>query len=210
MTLQIEDAYLPATLTASPMSDDEFDAFCAQYPDYFIEMTAEGEILIMPANYPMGSARSGEAFKQLSLWNDAQRGGIVIDGTGGYVLLSGARRSPDASWVSKKQIDALDRRSIERYWHLCPEFVIEVRSKTDRLPKLREKMREWVANGTMLAWLIDPERRAVEVYRPGKEPETTTGAQNITAGPPVEGFTLDPDARMGTARHFLISQTSET
>jgi Uma2 family endonuclease len=69
--------------------------------------------------------------------------------------------------------------------------VVEVRSATDRLPQLRAKMREWVANGAVLAWLIDPERRAVEIYRPAEEPEVVIGAERIAAGQPVEGFTLE-------------------
>ena len=81
--------------------------------------------------------------------------------------------------------------SLERYWHLCPDFVIEVRSPTDRLRTLREKMQEWIDNGAQLAWLIDPERRAVEVYRPGRQPETLSGIAELAGDGPVEGFTLN-------------------
>jgi Uma2 family endonuclease len=190
MTFEIDEAYLPATLSASQMSDEEFAAFCAQYPDYFIETTAAGEIVIMPPNYPLGSFRAGEVFGQLRDWNAIGRAGLVMDGTGGYVLPNGSRRSPDAAWVAVIRLRDLDRSSLERYWHFCPEFVVEVRSATDRLPQLRAKMGEWVANGAVLAWLIDPERKAVEIYRPGEEPEIVIGAESIAAGQPVEGFTL--------------------
>ena len=101
----------------------------------------------------------------------------------------GARPTP--LWVSKSRIAQLDPASIERFWHLCPDFVIGLRSHTDRLPTLRSKMREWIENGAQLAWLIDPERRAVEIYRPGAEPETREDATSVEGEGPVAGFTLD-------------------
>ena len=187
MTIQVDDAYLPATFTAPSMTDEEFAAFCALYPDYFIEMTAEGELLIMPPNYTVTSMQNGEIVGQLRDWNRRERLGFVTDSSGGFVLPNGARRSPDAAWVAKTQSGIQDRG----YFHLCPEFVIELRSTTDRLPALRQKMEEWIANGARLAWLIDPERRAVEIYQPGAQAEIITGADSVRAGSPVDGFTLD-------------------
>ena len=93
MSLVIEDAYLPATLTASPMTDEEFVEFCAQFPDYFIEMSAEGEILIMPPGDFLTSAQIGEIFGQLRDWSRANRRGWVTESSGGFVLPNGARRS---------------------------------------------------------------------------------------------------------------------
>jgi Uma2 family endonuclease len=80
---------------------------------------------------------------------------------------------------------------LERYWHLCPDFVIEVRSQTDRWPALREKMREWIDNGAQLAWLIDPETRAVEIYRPKGSVEVLSSPESLSGEGPVEGFALD-------------------
>ncbi len=91
----------------------------------------------------------------------------------------------------RQRVLAQDERYLNRYWHLCPDFVIELRSQTDRLPVLRAKMREWIDNGAQLAWLIDPERKAVEIYRPGKDPEVRTGIDRIAGEAPVEGFELD-------------------
>ena len=93
MSLVIEDAYLPATLTVSPMTDEEFVEFCAQFPDYFIEMSAEGEILIMPPGDFLTSAQIGEIFGQLRDWSRANRRGWVTESSGGFVLPNGARRS---------------------------------------------------------------------------------------------------------------------
>src|ERR1700709_1725228 len=91
----IDEAYLPATLTAPPMSDEAFIEFCAQYPDYPVEMSAEGEILIMPPGDYFTSARIGRIYQQLSSWSDAHGGGLVTESSGGFVLPNGARRAPD-------------------------------------------------------------------------------------------------------------------
>src|ERR1039458_4440141 len=191
MSLVIEEAYLPATLTASLMTDEEFVEFCARYPDYFIEMSAEGEILIMPPSDWLTSAQIGEIFGQLRDWSRAGKRGWVTESSGGFVLPNGARRAPDVAWfpADKPGIPACKKRP--RFPHFAPDFVIELRSPDDRLSRLRPKMREWVDNGASLAWLVDPERRAVEIYRPGREPETLVNLETVAGEGPVEGFVLD-------------------
>jgi Uma2 family endonuclease len=190
MQLTIDETFLPATLTAGPMSDEQFVEFCDQYPDYFIEMTADGEILIMPPNYSLTGMRNGKISAQLENWASHDQRGGVTDASGGFVLPNGARRSPDAAWTLKHRILALDQASLNGFWHLCPDFVIELRSQTDRLPVLRAKMQEWIDNGAQLGWLIDPERRTVEIYRPGREPEIRSGIDHVAGEQPVEGFDL--------------------
>jgi Uma2 family endonuclease len=190
MALAISEKYLPATLTVGPMSDEEFAKFCAKYPDNFVEMNAEGEIIIKPPNYSLTAVQNGEIYGQLREWARADGRGVVMDSSGGYVLPNGARRSPDASWIPKDRLETMDRARYKKFWQMCPPFLIELRSQWDRLPKLREKMREWVDNGAELGWLIDPERRAVEIYRPGQTSEVLENLDVITAGAPVAGFTL--------------------
>jgi Uma2 family endonuclease len=147
MPLTIDEAFLPATLTASPMTDEEFVGFCAKYPDFNFEMTAGGEIVIMPPTYSVTAMRNGEITAQLKIWASRDRQGAVTDSSGGFVLPSGARRSPDAAWTLKHRIHALEPAALNRFWHLCPDFIIELRSQTDRLPTLRAKMQEWIDNG---------------------------------------------------------------
>src|SRR5438105_2273428 len=125
MALTIEEAFLPATLTAAPMSDDDFARFCADHPDYFIETTAEGEIIIMPPNYSLTGARNQEIGLQLGTWAKRDRRGIVTEASAGFVLPNGARRSPDAAWIAKSRLQSLDQMTLEGFWHLCPDFVIE-------------------------------------------------------------------------------------
>jgi len=193
MSLVIDEAYLPATLTASLMTDEEFVEFCARYPDYLIEMSAEGEILIMPPSDFLTSAQVGEMFLQLSLWSRAGKRGWVTESSGGFVLPNGARRAPDVAWFpsDKPGIPARKGKKRPRFPHFAPDFVIELRSPDDRLSRLRPKMSEWVDNGASLAWLVDPERRAVEIYRPGREPETLVNVETAAGEGPVEGFVLD-------------------
>ncbi len=191
MQFAIDECYLPATVTAAPMTDEEFTAFCSGYPDYFVEMTAEGEIEIMPPNFSLTGSRHQEINLQLMLWARINRKGFATDAAAGFRLPNGARRSPDAAWTSKERVHSLEGAGEYGYWHLAPDFVIELRSKTDRLPKLRAKMREWTENGCQLGWLIDPERRAVEVYRPDREAEMLTDPERVAGEGPVEGFVLE-------------------
>jgi Uma2 family endonuclease len=191
MSLVIDEVYLPATLTASPMTDEEFVEFCQQFPDCFIEMSAEGEILIMPPGDFFTSAQNGEIYLQVSLWSRANKRGWVIESSGGFVLPNGARRAPDVAWFPYDKPGIPDRKRRPRFPRFAPDFVVELRSPNDRLSRLRPKMREWIENGASLAWLVDPERRVVEIYRPGVEPETLLNPETVAGEGPVEGFILD-------------------
>jgi Uma2 family endonuclease len=191
MAFLINEAFLPATLTAHPMTDEEFAEFCAEHPDLFFEMTSEAELIVMPPTCTSTGARNLKILGQLNAWAERDARGTAAGSSDGFVLPNGARRSPDAAWTSKEKIHQLSQESFETYWHLCPEFVVELKSKTDRKRVLREKMVEWIANGAQIAWLIDPETTSVEVYRPDRAPELVTGVDCVKGEGPVEGFVLD-------------------
>src|SRR5215471_4058569 len=144
MVLTIDEAFLPATLTVPPMTDQEFAELCAEHPDLFFEMTGEGELIVMLPTFTLTSARNNEISGQLRDWALRDAPGYVTDSSGGFVLPNRARRSPDAAWIAKSRVHQLSRESQERYWHLCPDFVIELKSSTDRVRVVREKMREWI------------------------------------------------------------------
>ena len=186
MAFVIDNEYLPATLTAQPMSDEAFIEFCSEHPDLNFEMSAEGEIIVMEPTCFFSGARNSEVDFQLRSWAKKDGRGIVCDSSTGLVLANGARRSPDASWTLKSRIT---RR--EGFLHLCPDFVIELKSPSDRTRTLRAKMAEYMANGAQLGWLIDAEKRTVSVYRPEREPETLTGVESLAGEGPVAGFVLD-------------------
>ena len=191
MSFVINDAYLPATLTAQPMTDDEFAAFCAEHPDLSFEMTADGEIIVMAPTSFLTGASNFEVGALLRDWARRDGRGIGSDSSTGFVLPNGARRSPDASWTLKSRVNSLEPRKRRGFLHLCPDFVIEIRSDSDRLRPLRNKMREYMENGAQLGWLIDPQNRSVEVYRPDGEVETLTGIGKIDGEGPLAGFVLE-------------------
>jgi len=191
MAFQIDEAYLPATLTAGPMTDETFAQLCAEHPDLELELSATGDLIIMPQTYTLTGARNNEISAQLRNWARHDKRGVAFDSSTGWVLPNGARRSPDAAWILKHRIKDLDPESFSRYWPVCPNFVIELRSQSDRSRVLREKMSEWLANGAQLGWLIDPEVRTVEIYRPGFDAETVGGVSSVRGVGPVDGFVLE-------------------
>lgn len=191
MAFTIGEEYLPAILTAEPMSDEEFAELCAGHPDLFFEMSAEGDLLVMPPNYSITGMRHSQVLHQLTNWAHRDGRGAVTDAASGFVLPSGARRSPADAWTLKSRIHQMDPKMLERYWHLCPDFVIEVRSHTDRLPTLRKKMREWISIGAQLAWMLDPGNRSVEIYRPRVPVDRLENPTSLAAGAPLAGFVLD-------------------
>ena len=190
MTLAIDDAFLPATLAPYPMTDEEFSVFCSEHPDLNFEMTAEGELIVMaPTHFAIGN-RNAQINHRLFSWAEKDSRGIVGESSTGFVLPNGARRSPDASWTLLSRITILEPIDRDGFLHLCPDFVIELRSDTDRLSTLRKKMSEYIANGAQLGWLIDPKTSSVEIYRPGQETEVVTGILTIEGEGPVPGFVL--------------------
>ena len=190
MTLAIDDIFLPATLAACPMTDVEFAVFCAEHPDLDFEMTAEGELIVMAPTYSDTGAANSEVAAELHNWAKKDRRGFVCDTSAGFVLPNGARRSPDASWTLKSRVRQLGDRRRKSFWHLCPDFVIEVKSDSDRLKVLQTKMREYVEQGAQLGWLIDPGTKTVEVYRPNGEVVTRVGIEQIQGEGPMADFTL--------------------
>ncbi len=191
MAFLLDEAFLPATLTVPAMTDEQFAAFCSEHPDLCFEMTAEGELVVRPPNFSFTGAQNLEICGQLHQWARQDARGIANDSSTGYVLPNAARRSPDASWTPRSELLKLKTEIRDGYWHLCPAFVIELRSHSDRLRVVREKMREYIANGAQLGWMLDPQTRTVEVYRPDREPEVLAGTDSIRGEGPVEGFVLN-------------------
>jgi Uma2 family endonuclease len=191
MTFEIDAAFLPATLNCQPMTDKEFAAFCAEHPDLNFEMTAEGELIVMaPVHYITGR-RNQLIGKSLGNWADLEGRGYACDSSTGYVLPNGARRSPDASWTLVSRVQALEQRLRNSFCPLCPDFVIELRSDSDRLKPLQRKMREYIEQGASLGWLIDADNRFVEVYRSNGQEQRLENIDSIEGEGLLAGFKLD-------------------
>jgi len=176
---------------ARRMSDEEYYAFCLANPDLRIERTAEGEIEIMPPTGFETSNRNMDLSSQLQVWTRRDGRGKAFDSNVEYILPSGAARSPDASWVLRSRLATLTAEQKKKFPPLCPDFVVELRSPSDRLPELQAEMREWIENGARLGWLIDPTTCTVYVYRPGQRTERLVDPRRVEGGPPVEGFVLE-------------------
>jgi len=173
------------------MTDDQFYQFCVANPELRIERNADGEIEIMPPTGAESSFQSGDVFRQLSAWARRDKRGVAFESNGEYLLPSGAARVPGASWVTRDRLNRLSREEKRKFLPLCPEFVIEVMSPSDRLAKCKTKMQAWIDNGAQLGWLIDPDRRAIYIYRPGRDAEKRTGVTKLAGEGPVKGFVLD-------------------
>jgi Uma2 family endonuclease len=174
-----------------PMTDDEFWDFCQDNPDLRIERTAEGEIEIMPPTGGESGDSNDEVSFQLRGWAKRDRRGKTYNSSTGFILPNGATRSPDASWVERSRIAALTRAQMQRFVPLCPDFVVELTSPTDRLKKVQAKMREYMENGAKLGWLLDVHTKTVYVYRPGRDVERIVAPDSMVGEVPIDGFALD-------------------
>ncbi|HAJ63028.1 MAG TPA: hypothetical protein DCP31_30500, partial [Cyanobacteria bacterium UBA8543] len=154
------------------LTDEQFYQLCVANEQWRLELTAEGELIIMPPTGGESGIRNADLTTDLNLWNRQTRLGKVFDSSTEFRLPNGAKRSPDASWVILERWDALPAHDRKRFPPLCPDFVIELRSETDSLKDLRAKMQEYQANGARLGWLIDPQTPLVEIYRLKRDVET--------------------------------------
>jgi Uma2 family endonuclease len=174
------------------LSDDEFFSFCQHNADLDIERKANKEIVIMSPTGSLTGFYNTKIIVQLEQWNEKHQRGLVFDSSAGFTLPDGSVKSPDASWLSRDQWKKLSSAEQEKFAPVCPEFVVELKSKSDSLPELKTKMEEWLANGVQMGWLIDPGQETVYVYRPGCEETTVTGFNRSISGDPVlPGFTLE-------------------
>jgi len=176
---------------AGPMSEADFFDFCSQNSDLRIERDANGEIIIMPPTGGETSYRNCKLSARLNIWAERDGRGDAFDSNGEFLLPNGAARSPDASWVLKTHLDRLTREEKRRFIPLCPDFVVELVSPSDRLSRVKAKMREWMENGAPLGWLIDADSRIVYVYRPGQDAEELVNVDHIAGEGPVDGFRLE-------------------
>ena len=173
------------------MNDREFFEFCQLNRDWRIEQTSEGDITIMP---PTGGETGRRNFKLnvlFGMWVEQDESGIGFDSSTGFTLPNGAKRSPDVAWVKRERWEALSPTERQIFPPLCPDFVIELRSQTDMLSTLQTKMEEYMANGALLGWLIDPFERVIYVYRSDAEIHQLNDPQTISGSPVLPGFVLD-------------------
>ena len=195
MHVVLPDEALPATLKLNPelrMNDDEYYEFCMANPNLRLERTAQGEIVIVPPAGYESDHRNTTILGQLDPWARRDGRGRASGPSAEFILPTGAALSPDAAWVSKDRISHLSKDQRRKFPPVCPEFVIEVMSPSDRLKSTKEKMEEWMRAGVDLGWLIHGDEQTVYIYRAGeKEAEKRTGITKLSGEGPVAGFDLD-------------------
>ena len=175
------------------MTDEQFEQFCALNDILRIERTAEGEIILMPPAHSNTGSLNGRINTQLGNWSEQNGAGVYYDSSAGFKLPNGALRSPDASWVSNDRLDALTDEQRSGFFSICPDFVIELRSSSDSISMLQAKMQEYIDNGALLGWLIDPiaSPKQAHIYRPQAEVVILDEPDTVSAEPELTGFTLN-------------------
>ena len=173
------------------LTDEQFFQLCQDNRDYRFERTANGDLIVMPPTGSETGRRNAKITAQLELWSSQNNLGVVFDSSSGFKLPNGAERSPDASWVTRQRWEALTSEQRERFAPLCPDFVVELRSKSDALKTLQEKMQEYLDNGARLCWLIDRQNQQVEIYRPGESVEIVQSPKTLSGEDILPGFVMN-------------------
>jgi Uma2 family endonuclease len=173
------------------LSDEEFYAFCRANDEWRIERTAEGDIVIMPPTGGKAGIRNFKLITQFGLWVEVDGTGKGFDSSTIFTLPNGAQRSPDLAWVKNERWQALTEKQQEKFPPLCPDFVVELRSRTDSLKTLQAKLQEYIDAGAQLGWLLDPVEKRVHIYRAGTAVEILDNPQSVSGETTLPGFTLD-------------------
>lgn len=178
-------------LQSVELNEETFERLCNDNPDLKFELTAKGELVIMPSTGYESGWRNSDLNYHLVRWVKENQNGKVFDSSTAFTLPSGAKRSPDVSWISDERIEALPVEERKGFARIVPDFVIELRSPTDSLDELKEKMIEYIENGVRLGWLIDPLKKQVFIYRPDYEPETLNDPETLSGEDILQGFVLN-------------------
>jgi Uma2 family endonuclease len=189
--IDLVDLEMPIVLRPSaPVSDEELLRFSELNKPYKIERNKDGEITIMtPVNY-RGGKHEGYVAAALLLWAEQDGRGSAVPANVGFNLPDGSCLAPDAAWLTKEREGTLTPEQQDSFPPICPDFLIEVRSKSDGRRMVEAKMQAWLDNGAKLAWLIDPIDGNVTIYRPGHAPEFLDRPEVVVATEPVDGFEL--------------------
>jgi Uma2 family endonuclease len=181
---------LPRTLKLY-VTQEQFAALAASNRELQLERTAKGELIVNPPTGWETGKRNFSIIGQLYRWYENHQQGEAFDCSTGFILPNGANRSPDACWISQERWDALTDAQKGTFANICPDFVVELRSGSDALKPLQEKMQEYMENGAKLGWLIDPQNKIVEVYRVGLEVEILSNPTELSGEEVLPGFVLN-------------------
>ncbi len=176
---------------ALKFTDEKFEQLVGANQDLKLELSSLGELVIMSPTGGETGNRNFDLLGQLWLWNRQNNLGKAFDSSTGFKLPNGATRSPDASWIKQERWDALTPEQRKKYLPLCPDFVVELVSESDDLANTQAKMREYIQNGLRLGWLINPQNKQVEIYRPNQEVEIINSPTSLSGEDVLPGLVLD-------------------
>ena len=182
---------LQLDFSAVDLTEQQFLKLCSDNPDLRMELTAKRELIIMPPTGLESGSNELELAMQLGIWSGQDGTGRAFGPSAGYTLPNGAVRAPDTSWMPLSRWESLSRAEQSSFGHTFPDFVIELRSPSDTLAAVQDKMAEYMDNGIRLGWLIDPEAKRVYVYRPGQPVDTLEEPDTISGDPVLPGFVLN-------------------
>ncbi|MBD2292901.1 Uma2 family endonuclease [Anabaena sphaerica FACHB-251] len=172
-------------------TDDEFVEIVDANKDLRLELSSEGELIVMSPTGGETGERNLELSGQVWFWNRKNNLGKAFDSSTGFKLPNGGTRSPDVSWIKIERWNALTPEQRKKFLPLCPDFVIELVSESDDLEDTQAKMREYINNGLLLGWLINPKDKQVEIYRQNQEVEVLQSPTNLSGEDVLPGFILD-------------------
>ncbi|MEO1431771.1 MAG: Uma2 family endonuclease [Cyanobacteria bacterium J06633_8] len=178
-------------------TDEEFEQIVEFNQELRLELTAEGELIIMSPTGGETGNRNFDLIGQIWFWNRKYKLGKAFDPSTGFKLPNGAIRSPDASWIKMEKWNALTSEQRKKYLPLCPDFAVELVSESDDVEDTRKKMREYIENGLRLGWLINPKDKQVEIYLAGKEVEILDYPTSLSGEDILIGFCLDLEVIFG-------------
>lgn len=173
------------------LTDEQFENLCKNHSDLKFELNKKGDLIIVPPTSPEAGWKNTKLTSKTDIWSENDKTGIVFDSSTMFTLPNGAKRSPDVSWMTKKKYNSLSESEKKTFSHIVPDFVIELRSLTDSLKPIQNKMAEYIKNGVKLGWLIDPNEQKVHIYRANGEIEVLEKPETVSGEDVLQGFKLN-------------------
>jgi Uma2 family endonuclease len=173
------------------LTDEQFDRLCTANPELKFERTPTEELVIISPTGGETGKRNAELIADFVVWNRKSMLGVVFDSSTCFRLTKGGDRSPDVSWVERSRWDVLAPEQQRKFPPICPDFVLELLSPTDNLKTTQAKMQEYLSNGILLGWLINPQDRQVEIYRPGQSVEALQAPAVLSGESVLSKFALN-------------------
>ncbi|MGK7881584.1 MAG: Uma2 family endonuclease [Crocosphaera sp.] len=173
------------------INDEQFFQLCCNNPELKLEQNQNGEIIIMSPTGGETGKRNADLITDFGIWNRQKKLGQIFDSSTGFKLPLGSNRSPDVAYIQQERWDKLTQEEKEKFPPIAPDFVLELKSKTDSLKEVQKKMQEYMNNGVKFGWLINPEKKQVEIYRQGQEKEVLDSPQTLSGEDILPEFRLD-------------------